>query len=153
MIRLSAAATNVLATRAKPVAARVLPTAVLVAFALPTSCCATAEAAVVSHECITSSGNSGSRCGGSGASSPGSSPSPAATRRPRGLGAGVISSPREPLRRNAAVATAAPPPAASSSSSPGGAQPLCDPSAYQSLSLLIILHECTRRVYGRYVES
>ncbi|GFR43861.1 hypothetical protein Agub_g4989 [Astrephomene gubernaculifera] len=51
------------------------------------------------------------------------------------------------LRAAAAVVPAAL--AATAAPHSTSAPVLCDPSAYQSLSLLILLHECVRRVYGR----
>ncbi|GLI58776.1 hypothetical protein VaNZ11_000530, partial [Volvox africanus] len=54
-----------------------------------------------------------------------------------------------PLRTSASFPIATPSLAAHDSPTMGVASTICDPSAYQSLSLLILLHECTRRAYGR----
>ncbi|GIL70540.1 hypothetical protein Vretimale_3675 [Volvox reticuliferus] len=146
----SAAPTNVLASRASPAAVCVLPATAVAAVVSrhgasfqPSSCtnhfcsrCSSAAcAAIATHTCSSSSGSSSSssnrRTSGSGC-------------RVHGLPAAV----RNPLRTSAAFSTATPYLPAPDSRASGGASAIGDPSAYQSLSLLILLYECTRRAYG-----
>lgn len=156
MLRLGAAATNVLASRAAPTAVRVLPAMTVVAVGSANgiryqtscsnkSCCSrcssTACAAVTPHTCSCSSSRT--------STSSGSSYNPTCSRRPRALRSAPISAASvEPLLRNTTQAASMSATTARDTPS-SGFQPICDLSAYQSLSLLILLHECIHRAYGR----
>ncbi|GIL47175.1 hypothetical protein Vafri_4061 [Volvox africanus] len=143
-----AAMTNALASRPSPAAVCVLPATAVTAVASrhgarfqPSSCTNCFCSRCSSVACAASAPQTCSSSKGSSTSTSTSS----SGCRVRGLTAAV----RNPLRTSASLPTATASLPARDSPTMGVASAICDPSAYQSLSLLILLHECTRRAYGR----
>ncbi|EFJ50999.1 hypothetical protein VOLCADRAFT_103632 [Volvox carteri f. nagariensis] len=155
MIRFGTAATNVLASRAGPAAVvSVLPATAVTAFASrhgariqPSRCngcprCNSAACAAIAPQTCTSSSNDSCSSRSNNVAATHNS-----SRRLRGMCVPV----REPLHRGAVLAATATSVPTSSHDQPptsGSAPAICDPSAYQTLSLLILLYECTLRAYG-----